>query len=77
MAAEINFEKSMTELEDITKTLEDGSIALEDALKLFEKGVKLASQCTKTLDKAEQKVKVLLKDADGALAENDFLNAEQ
>ncbi len=59
MAKNKTFEESITELENIVKTLEDGECTLEEAVKLFEQGVKLASECHSVLDNAEQKIKVL------------------
>lgn len=77
MAAKINFEKSMTELEEIVKKLEDGDTTLDESLSLFERGVKLSAQCSKLLDAAEQKVNVLLKDAEGDMKEEAFLPNEE
>lgn len=53
---ENNFEKSLTELENIVKQLEDSDVSLDDAIALFEKGVKLSDICRKTLEKAEKKI---------------------
>lgn len=75
--AEQNFEKSMTELEDIVKKLESGDISLEDSLKLFEKGVTLSKKCQKMLDDAEKKVSVLLSGSDGEKVKEDFTPSEQ
>lgn len=60
MAEKKNFEKSITELGDIVRKLEDGSTPLEQAMKLFESGVKLSRDCMKMLDDAEEKVNVLI-----------------
>ena len=60
-----NFEEMMEELEEIVARLEEGNAPLDEAVALFEKGVKLSSKCHGQLDKAEQKVKVLEKLADG------------
>lgn len=59
--AEINFEKSISELENIVKTLETGELSLDDMIKLFERGIKLSSQCNKLLDEAENKINILVK----------------
>ena len=42
---DINFEKSLEELEGIVENLESGDLSLENSLKSFEKGIKLARQC--------------------------------
>jgi len=53
-------EKSLEELEALLKELESGELTLEAALAHFERGVKLTHQCQKALQKAEQKVEILL-----------------
>ncbi len=60
---ENNFEKSLSELENIVKQLEDSEVSLDEAISLFEKGVKLSDSCRKTLEKAEQKI-ITLTDAE-------------
>lgn len=54
------FEKAMGRLEEIVTKLERGECDLDQSLKLFEEGAKLAGQCQKLLDSAEQKVNLLL-----------------
>jgi len=72
MAEKKNFEKTMTELEAVVAELENGSPELERALELFEKGVKLARDCQKILDQAEQKVTKLLKTDEDEVVEETF-----
>ncbi len=55
-----SFEKAMGRLEEIVTKLERGECDLDQSLKLFEEGAKLAGQCQKLLDSAEQKVNLLL-----------------
>lgn len=55
-----SFEESMARLEAIVAQLEKGECGLDQSLKLFEEGAKLAGQCGELLDKAEQKVNLLL-----------------
>lgn len=59
--AELNFEKSITELENIVKKLESDSLTLDEMIKLFEKGIKLSAECNKMLDNAENKINILIK----------------
>ena len=68
----MNFEQSMTRLEEIVATLERGDISLEDAMKLFEEGSKLMRVCSTALDEAEQKVVLLTADENGAPQEAVF-----
>ena len=56
----ISFEQAMKRLEEIVTALEKGEAPLEESLVLFEEGSKLLRQCTGLLDKAEQKVNILL-----------------
>ena len=69
-----SFEESLKNLETIVDRLEKGDLALEESLKLFEEGVKLSSACKKELDTAEGKVQMLVKQLDGSLKPEPFLN---
>ena len=55
-----SFEEALGRLEEIVGLLEQGECGLDQSLKLFEEGAKLAGQCEEMLDKAEQKVNLLL-----------------
>ncbi|RHR09017.1 exodeoxyribonuclease VII small subunit [Pseudoflavonifractor sp. AF19-9AC] len=55
----LDFEGSMTRLEEIVSLLERGDAPLEQAMALFEEGAKLLRECTAQLDQAEQKVMLL------------------
>lgn len=66
-----SFEDSMARLEAIVAQLEKGDCALDQSLKLFEEGAKLAGQCEKLLDEAEQKVSLLLADGREAAFEGE------
>lgn len=57
-----SFEEAMGRLEAIVAELERGECGLDQSLKLFEEGAKLAGQCEELLNKAEQKVMMLLAD---------------
>jgi exodeoxyribonuclease VII small subunit len=69
---EKTFESALGELELIVQQLEQGDLDLEESLKLFEKGVKLSRECRDRLAKAERRIEILLKDANGELALKDF-----
>lgn len=73
--AEINFEKSITELENIVKTLESGNLSLDEMIKNFERGIKLSADCNKLLDEAENKINVLIK-KDGEITKQEFVPSE-
>lgn len=57
-----DFETQMHALEQLVERLESGELSLDDAMKTFEQGIRLTRDCQTALDKAEQKVQVLLGD---------------
>ncbi len=61
-----SFEESLEELENIVKGLENGDIPLDEAIEKFNKGMKLASECNKILEKANDTIVKAL-DNDGNL----------
>jgi len=69
---ELGFEEAMKRLEAIVDRLEEGNLLLEEALQAFEEGVRLARICSKRLEEGEKKVSVLLRSAEGELAERPF-----
>lgn len=71
VAPEVSFETAMHELEAIVAKLETGELPLEESLKEFERGIALARKSQKTLDDAEQRVKILL-NADEKSSLSDF-----
>jgi exodeoxyribonuclease VII small subunit len=62
-----NFEESLKQLEVVVEQMERGDISLEESLKLFEQGAKLAEQCKRQLNEAEDKVEILIKQRNGAM----------
>ena len=67
-----DFEASMKELETVVRQLEAGDVTLAEMLSLFEKGVALTKSCTELLDGAEQKINILMKNADGEIEAKPF-----
>ena len=59
------FEVMMERLQSLVGTLEGGNLSLEDSIKSFEEGVQLVKRCTEILDRAEQRIQKLTRDADG------------
>lgn len=68
----IDFETSVTRLDEIVALLERGDAPLEEAMSLFEEGAKLLRDCTGLLDRAEQKVTLLTAGEDGQPQEKAF-----
>ena len=63
-------EASMQALEALVSKMESGELSLEESLAAFEKGMVLSRQCQQALEKAEQKVRILMeKSAKAPLAE--------
>ncbi len=60
--ADFNFEQSLENLQAIVNSLESEQLPLEQALGKFAEGVKLSAECQKSLQAAEQKVQILLKE---------------
>ena len=61
--SEFNFEEALQELERLVSSMEEGELSLEDSMKAFEKGIKLTRECQTALQKAEQKVQILLNES--------------
>lgn len=52
----LSFEEALAKLEDIVKKMEDPTITIGDSLSLYEEGLRLSSQCSKTLEEAVLKI---------------------
>jgi len=61
----INFESSISALEELVEKMEGGEFSLEESLKQFETGIALARSCQQALRDAEQKVLQLTQDGNG------------
>jgi len=68
----LTFENAMSRLNEIVTSLESGASSLDNALKLYEEGVSLVRFCNRTLDNAENKIKMLVSDENGNMIEKDF-----
>lgn len=65
-----DFESTLKELEEIVSRLESGDLLLEEALNEFEAAIKLVQQGQDRLQKAEQRIQILLqKDENAALVD--------
>ena len=62
MSGKFDFNKGLSELEEIIGKMESGDLSLEESLKYFEKGIKLHRQCHSALSSAEQRISVLSKE---------------
>ena len=72
MSKEINFEETMQELEKIVQELEKGDLNLDDSINKFEEGMKLSKSASDYLEKAENKITVLINAKDEEIKEEEF-----
>ena len=77
MEENISFEDKMKKLEEIANELEKGELNLDDSVSKFEEGMKLSKECSKMLEEAEKKITMLIKDDDGNLSEEKFVQNEE
>ena len=61
------FEDALSEVEKIVGALESGEMPLEEAISGYERGIKAIQSCYGILEKAEARLLLLQKDADGRL----------
>lgn len=72
---EENFEDLLKRLEEITTKLEkEEENSLEESMKLFEEGVAISKKCNQEIEKAEQKISILIKENDEIKEENFIQN---
>jgi len=67
----LSFEESLSELDTIVQSLEQGELSLEESMSLFERGLNLSQISQVKLQAAEQKVQILL-DKNGNTQLTDF-----
>ncbi len=59
------FETALKQLEHSVNRLEAGELPLEEALQAFEEGVRWSRECHRFLERAEQRIEVILKNEQG------------
>ncbi|NLI31634.1 MAG: exodeoxyribonuclease VII small subunit [Deltaproteobacteria bacterium] len=60
------FEESLKRLQTIVERLEKGDVPLEEAMNSFTEGIRLAQSCHRKLEEAENRLRMVLKDEQGA-----------
>lgn len=55
---EMDFEKALNRLEEISKIIENKDISLEESIGLYEEGMSLYAFCHKTLDDTKGKITI-------------------
>ncbi len=67
----VDFEAALEELEGLVERMEEGELSLEESLKTYERGIALSRACQKSLDAAEQRIRIV-SEKDGAAEARDF-----
>lgn len=65
MNKKISFEDALRELEEITASLERGSLSLEESIQAYSRGQELREVCEKRLNEAQKKIEILEKGRGG------------
>lgn len=76
MADKNGFEAALKKLEKAVSKLESGELSLDQSLRVFSDGVKQADVCRQSLQQVELQVEQLLKQADGSLQTEPFVNGQ-
>ncbi len=70
--AEPTLESAMERLDALVREMETGELPLETLIARYEEGIALSRLCQEKLDRAEQRIQLLTKDAAGQSALADF-----
>jgi len=68
----VSIETAMERLEKLVGEMESGELPLEQLITRYEEGVKLVRHCQEKLDAAEQRIKMITRDASGPSGLQDF-----
>ena len=69
---DLTYEEAVKELEEILEDLEKENLSLNESLEKFKRGIVLYNHCNEILNNVEGEIKILIKDEDGSLKEEDF-----
>lgn len=76
MSKDIKFEEAILKLEEVVRLLEGGTLSLDESIEKYEEALKYVKVCNETLEKAEQKVKILTEGKDGVISDRPFVQDE-
>ena len=76
MAVKSGFETALKKLEDAVSKLESGELSLDQSLRIFSVGVAQADLCRRSLQDVELQVEQLLKQEDGTLTSEEFVDEQ-
>ena len=71
------FEAHLEKIEAIVEELEAGELDLAGSMERYQDGVKSLKHCYELLRKAEQQVRMLVRDAGGELSEQPFESEDE
>ena len=77
MESKMTFEEALSSLENIVEKMDNGELSLDAALSSFEEAVKLVKYCNSELEKAEQRVRILIESTDGTISDAPFVNSDE
>lgn len=66
MEHDLKFEEGIAQLEEIVKSLEDGTLPLDQCFKAYEGGIKLVKGLEALLDEGEARIRKLTADGEAA-----------
>lgn len=72
MDKNMKFEDAISKLEETVRLLEGGTLTLDESIEKYEAALKYVKICNDTLDKAEQKVRILTESLDGSITDRPF-----
>jgi|694.fasta_scaffold09717_6 exodeoxyribonuclease VII small subunit len=72
-----SFEEAMQRLESVVAKLEEDKVPLDEMLANYEEGVSLARYCSEKLETAEQKVRLITREANGGVKLDNFDESEE
>lgn len=70
--ADLSFEQAMAELEEIVRSLEQGSGSLDEAIDSYARGAALKKHCESKLKEAQMRIDKIVLDETGAPAAEPF-----
>ena len=73
---DLDFERALTELEEIVQQLDSDDVGLDDAIALFERGIERLQAANRWLDRASGRVEELIETSSGRLETRPFDPAE-
>lgn len=73
---ELDFEASLSRLEEVVAQMESGELSLEQMISHFEEGSKLVDSCNARLNEVEKRIEKLVKNSSGELGTEAFEEPE-